>query len=569
MSKSIKGSHGAHGTGFTLDAQGYFVRGGARVVPIGVNYWPASCGVEMWQAWPEDEIRHDLDVVRELGLNCVRFFLRWQEFEPEADGYDAAAFARLERLMGFFRERDLLAQPSLFVGFMSGGTFWPPWKGGRNLFADAGMVARSAAFARRAAQTLKPFAPWIAGVDYGNELDCAGESVPAGVLNVRAWCRAVSAAFREIWPDALLVSGVSNGPLSSDGGWRYGDDLGADFLSVHPYPVPFWQGSRFDGLRDPFAQAFLPYSVAAVRAFGPVMAQEFGTLITAGRAPQDAYLRAVLPAAWERGANGFLWWCLRDIRSRATNYVKNGMEGTLGLVDEADRVKPGLEYYLEFARSLPDRPVPAREAEVALYWPKHYWPAEDPGHTGNDPRTLHNRLLIAYHLLTINGRKVTVARGGQPVPEGVRAMVITGAHLDADEAAALDAWVADGGRLLWHGPRWTEWGPDMARLLGARPADFRLQQSAEVALFGRRWSFDFWMTPENARLELAPAGARPLACDAGGFPLVWRHDRGRGCVVFALPVVEEAALALLRDPGARDAWSGWYDGALAEVGLRS
>ena len=112
-------------TGLTLDEQGYFVRNGQRTVPIGVNYWPASCGVDMWVEWPEKEIRHDLDVVRDLGLNCVRFFLRWQEFEPRAGRYDRASLARLGKLLEWFRERDLLAQPSLIVGGMSGGHFWP------------------------------------------------------------------------------------------------------------------------------------------------------------------------------------------------------------------------------------------------------------------------------------------------------------------------------------------------------------------------------------------------------------------------------------------------------------
>ena len=172
---------------------------------------------------------------------------------------------------------------------------------------------------------------------------------------------------------------------------------------------------------------------------------------------------------------------------------------------------------------------------------------------------------MAYHLLTINGRKVTVARGGQPVPQGVRAMVITGAHLDADEAALLSDWVEGGGRLVWHGPTWSHWGMDAAGLLGARPADFRLQVPAEVRVFGRSWRFEHHMTPEDSRLELAPCGAQPVACDANGFPMVWRHDLGAGRVIFALPVVEEAVLGLQRDPATRDAWADWYTGILAAV----
>src|SRR5690606_7270933 len=55
---------------FALDAAGYFTRGGERIVPVGVNYWPASCGVEMWRAWPATEIQRDLEITRTLGLNC-------------------------------------------------------------------------------------------------------------------------------------------------------------------------------------------------------------------------------------------------------------------------------------------------------------------------------------------------------------------------------------------------------------------------------------------------------------------------------------------------------------------
>src|SRR5690606_31335763 len=98
---------------------------GDPVLPLGVNYWPASCGVEMWPQWPEAEIRADLDLVKQLGLNCVRFFLRWQDFEPQAGEYDETPFTRLADLLRWHEERGLLAHPALFVGYMSGGIFWP------------------------------------------------------------------------------------------------------------------------------------------------------------------------------------------------------------------------------------------------------------------------------------------------------------------------------------------------------------------------------------------------------------------------------------------------------------
>ncbi len=548
------------GTGLTLDAAGYFVRNGRRIVPVGVNYWPGSCGVEMWQAWPEDEICRDLDIVRDLGLNCVRFFLRWQEFEPEEGRYDAASFERLDRLMGFFRERDLLAQPSLIVGGMSGGRFWPAWKRGRNVFTDPVMIERAAALGGRAAAVLAPYHPWLAGIDYGNELDGVEPAEPS---QIRHWCQTLAGAIRRAYPQALLISGVSGGPVAHDSSWRYTDDLGTDFHSYHCYPVPHWTGLRFDGITGRYAQALMPHGVSSIRAHGPVMVQEFGTLITGAAAPQDAYLRAVLPAAWNAGANGFLWWCLRDIRSRAYNYVRTAMEGTLGLVDDAGRVKPGLEAFIEFARDVQHLPAPERRHPVALYWPKHFYSRENPCSVGNDASSVHNRKLSAFHALALGGTDCGHVVGGQPIPAHVRTIVIAGCHLDADEAVALTAWVEAGGRLLWHAPFWHEWGPDQSRLLGARPADFGLQRDCQVTAFGTNWPFRSWHTPEECRLELNPCGAVAVGCDDQGFPMLWRHDLGAGHVLFCLASVEEAILNSLTDPPARDRWAGWYTGALA------
>ena len=46
-----------------IDSEGYFQHGGRRIVPVGVNYYPSSCGMNFWRQWPEQEMQHDLDVV--------------------------------------------------------------------------------------------------------------------------------------------------------------------------------------------------------------------------------------------------------------------------------------------------------------------------------------------------------------------------------------------------------------------------------------------------------------------------------------------------------------------------
>ena len=82
-------------TEIRLNSDGYFTRNGKHILPVGVNYWPASCGVEMWKVWPEAEIKKDLDLIKGLGLNCIRFFTRWPDFEPTFGTYNPVMFERL------------------------------------------------------------------------------------------------------------------------------------------------------------------------------------------------------------------------------------------------------------------------------------------------------------------------------------------------------------------------------------------------------------------------------------------------------------------------------------------
>jgi endo-1,4-beta-mannosidase len=302
----------------SIDSRGYFQRNGQRFVPVGVNYWPGSTGVEMWAQWPEAEMQHDLDVIRALGLNCIRFFLRWQDFEPQPGRYDTRMFARLAQFLAWCREREIYAQPSLFVGWMSGGTFWPSWKNGRNLFADAEMIARSTAFAREAARIIAPFHEGLLGIDQGNEIDCLADSRAARPAEVISWCGAINDAVRSVYPQALMVSGTDQAPVVSDSGWRLGQQPGVSYYSMHAYPAPPWHNVAFDGMTDPLCATLLPYYVRVARTFGPVLAQEFGTIVTFGVEQGERYLRAMLPACWEAGQRLFVVVPARYPRPRAS-----------------------------------------------------------------------------------------------------------------------------------------------------------------------------------------------------------------------------------------------------------
>lgn len=548
-------------THLSLDPDGYFSLNGRRFVPVGVNYWPGSCGVEMWQAWPAAEMQHDLDVIQGLGLNTVRFFLRWQDFEPQPGTFKTVMFERLAEFLGWCGERGLWAHPSLFVGWMSGGVFWPAWKEERNLFADPWMVERSVQFAHKAALIVRPFQEHVLAIDQGNEICCLPDNAATSPDAVIAWCKVVNEAVHSACPGCLLVSGNDQNQIVGDVGWRLGDQPGTDLYSMHGYPVPSWHSVGFDGMTDPLCQSLLPFYTQIARAFGPVMVQEFGTIVTFGRQQQDRYLRAILPACWEAGGNGFLWWCLRDVTAHVHPYLKNRFESTLGLVDAQDRVKPGLEYWIEFARSLADRPLPQPAADaIGLYWPKHYYGRDVPLNPGNAPHRLSRWLVMANWMLRQLGYPTRIVRGDRPLPADLHTLVIPGAMLDTFEVEEVEAWVRAGHTLIWHGPDPVNWGTETVRLLGGKPVDYRAPRPVQVNAFGQTWALDTY--PRHMRVEVVPDGAAVLASDEDGLPVALVNRVGSGMVKYALPIVEESIAALAADRLARDRWIKWYEGML-------
>src|ERR1043165_5559538 len=103
---------------FRLDSEGYFLRDGKRFWPVGCNYTSSSCGAMIWKSWPEAEIRADLAGMQRLGFNSLRFFVHWEDVEPEPGRYDPLMEKRLQQFCQWCAEFGIHAHPSLFVGWM-------------------------------------------------------------------------------------------------------------------------------------------------------------------------------------------------------------------------------------------------------------------------------------------------------------------------------------------------------------------------------------------------------------------------------------------------------------------
>ena len=48
----------------------------------GCNYWSSEAGLRMWRDWSEAAVEKDLAALKECGMNTVRLFPLWPDFQP-------------------------------------------------------------------------------------------------------------------------------------------------------------------------------------------------------------------------------------------------------------------------------------------------------------------------------------------------------------------------------------------------------------------------------------------------------------------------------------------------------
>ena len=49
---------------------------------IGCNYWASNAGVYTFKHFDRDVIVKDLQLLKEYGVNCIRVFPMWEDFQP-------------------------------------------------------------------------------------------------------------------------------------------------------------------------------------------------------------------------------------------------------------------------------------------------------------------------------------------------------------------------------------------------------------------------------------------------------------------------------------------------------
>jgi endo-1,4-beta-mannosidase len=300
-----------------------------------------------WSTFERAEVEADFARIAACGLDSVRVFLTWEDFQPAPDRVDREMLARLVGVADLAAGLGLQLIPTLFTGHMSGVNWIPPWalggsdrdprfrvvSGGKvvqrglcNWYSDPAVEDAQVLFAAEAAAALAGHeAVWA--WDLGNEnSNCV---VPPTRPAACGWLARVSSAIRSADETALVTVGLHMEDVEEDRllGPREASEA-CDLLSMHGYPI---YARWADGPAD---AELLPFLARVTRWLGEgreVLFSEFGLptyrrgdppVQSAGETPlveegtAGAYTAAALEGLRRAGCVGALLWCYSDYDSR-------------------------------------------------------------------------------------------------------------------------------------------------------------------------------------------------------------------------------------------------------------
>lgn len=539
---------------------------------VGCNYWASHAGTRMWTDWRPEVVDRDFQTLAQSGLQIVRVFPLWSDFqpiqnlgtgwdpvkevrlgeEPRPDdrlgqaGLSAVMMERFGACLDLADKHGLRFVVGLVTGWMSGRLYVPPALAGRNPLTDPMSIQWQVRFVREFVTAFRNH-PALCAWDLGNECNCMG---PASREQAFVWTAMIANTIKASDASRPVVSGMHS--LLPMAAWSMMDqgEL-TDVLTTHPYP-PFTAHCGQDPVNT--IRGIL-HGTAESRFYAdlggkPCLCEEFGTLgpMIASEAVAADYVRACLFSLWANDCRGAFWWCAYDqTHLEHAPYDWCMVERELGMFGIDGRRKPVAEEFRKF-RALLDRlpfktlPPSRTEAVCLLTRDQDQW------------GVAYSSFILAKQA----GVDLTFRFAGQPLPEApvylmpsVKGMeVMFRRHvqvlLERVEAGATLYLSLDDALLS-----------GFEKLTGLRPtARERRTGQAMVTLEGIPGQPAISCSG-GFRLNLEPAGAKVLAREPDGSPLLAEHHYGKGRVVFLgvpLEMMMTTTPGAFHGPAATAAW---------------
>ena len=314
----------------------------SRGFGLGCNYWASNAGAYMWRRWDAKCVEADLDALKDSGVNTLRVFPLWPDFQPitrvstvmgwlygyqqndgpfqNEAGVDPVMMERFRFLCDAADKRGMKLVVGLVTGWMSGRMFVPPAFESKNVITDTGAIEWEVRFVRHFVRTMKDHAAIVAW-DLGNECNCMGSKsegteIPITRADAWAWMNQIASAIRLEDRDRPVVSGMHSCPSEMSKPWSLRDQGELmDVLTTHPYPLftPYCNKEPFDSFRNvlhPVAESLYYAGVSGKPCFPEEVGCLGPNIASEEKAAWTLRMGALASAAF--GLKGCLWWCAFD-----------------------------------------------------------------------------------------------------------------------------------------------------------------------------------------------------------------------------------------------------------------
>lgn len=373
---------------------------------IGCNYWASNAGVYTWRAFDKDVIEKDLKFLKEYGVNCIRVFPTWEDFQPiernpipQTPFYDKMPFktrvadkpllaykyesglseeklTQIKFLLETAKKNNIKVIVSFITGWMSGRLFLPPALKEKDVIGDAEAILWECKFIRDLIGEIKDYDNIIAW-EPGNECNCLDSG--SAEAECELWMMSIVNAIRLADNTRPVYSGMHGVQLQGSWNLRMQGKY-TDALTTHPYPA-FTEFCGIEDLRQMRASLHAACETSYYRSVSgkPAFVEEINALGTAflGDTFMPEYFERSLMTSLSVGAFGYLWWCgFEQNVLDFPPYDTQTLEQNLGLAYANRTPKPVLHKMKELSQTIKEigvLPPPKADAIAVLLHHNHPW----------------------------------------------------------------------------------------------------------------------------------------------------------------------------------------------------
>ena len=526
---------------------------------LGCNYWASNAGTDMWIKWDENAIRDDLSILTANGVEYMRVFPNWRDFQPVKKLYnyagtfeeyvmedgseptnpyfiDETMMERFSKFCDICAEYNVKLIVGILTGWMSGTMLIPSALNDKNLFTNPSALLFEQRFIKGFVSQLKDKENIIAW-DLGNECNCMSlvdSTKDYSKCDVSSsWAYTISNAIKACDNTRPVVSGMASlSPEREQARWNlqeHGECI--DILTTHPYTYfqPHCSNDYYKSIRSTM------HATAQTRYYSdisgkPCFVEEIGTLgcSLCNDDTSADFMNVNLYSNWANDNVGVLWWCANEQNElKNVPYSWGMLEVELGMISAERKPKKYLtrmKEFSEFLKSL-DFELPKPKYDAVCIVPRGYAEWDSWG-----------VIFSAYILAKQAKLNIKFAYSDDKLPDADTYILPSMRHFRTLKFYDLKERVSNGATLYISSN-----GAFIQDLKG-----FAGIEIIDSASSKKRVEFDFagkhLSIMSNRQYITKSAGAEVLATDTEGNPVITRNKYGKGTVCYVNVPLESSKM---------------------------